>query len=408
MTEGGRAIRREQLLALSNFSEDDLTRAERAGVIQPAADGYRAVDLVKLQLVRQVADSSGGLDRVLNAYEEGRFTLAFLETFLPQEFELRDETYAEVLAEAQVPLEEAEAVLRACGLPVPSLDAPIRSDDYEAFQHMARMRALPVPLEARLHAIRVQSDGLQRAAEVPVKQFNAYIEQPLLQAYAKDHLEAQRLIAEIARAALPTTIGITNWLYGRFLEHEILKDVAVAMEGAARGDWSAAHSQEHDPVIAFVDLVGFTPLAADEGDVEAAGTATMFYDRLLDLARAHGGRLVKMLGDGAMLTFPNGVSAVAAGLEMARDIPAAGLPPARIGLNRGPVVEQSGDMYGLTVNLAARINEYARPNEVLLSASVLPDGAAGVDLEPIGDVTLKGIPRPVTLFRARAVENAAD
>jgi adenylate cyclase len=79
-----------------------------------------------------------------------------------------------------------------------------------------------------------------------------------------------------------------------------------------------------------------------------------------------------------------------------------GLPPARVGINRGPVVAQAGDFYGATVNTAARINDYARPNEVLVSASVVPDGADGIELEEIGEVSLKGVPHPVRLYRARA------
>jgi class 3 adenylate cyclase len=53
------------------------------------------------------------------------------------------------------------------------------------------------------------------------------------------------------------------------------------------------------------------------------------------------------------------------------------------------------------VNLAARITDYARPREVLLAESVIPDGAEGVELEEIGEVTLKGVAAPVRLFRAR-------
>jgi class 3 adenylate cyclase len=65
------------------------------------------------------------------------------------------------------------------------------------------------------------------------------------------------------------------------------------------------------------------------------------------------------------------------------------------------VVVHAGDVFGLTVNVAARINEYARPREVLVSAAVAPDGIPGVDLEEIGEVTLKGVSRPTTLLRAR-------
>jgi class 3 adenylate cyclase len=65
------------------------------------------------------------------------------------------------------------------------------------------------------------------------------------------------------------------------------------------------------------------------------------------------------------------------------------------------VVAQSGDYYGSTVNLAARISDYARPNEVLVSASVFPEPVDGIELEEIGEVTLKGVAQPVHLSRAR-------
>jgi class 3 adenylate cyclase len=67
------------------------------------------------------------------------------------------------------------------------------------------------------------------------------------------------------------------------------------------------------------------------------------------------------------------------------------------------VVTHAGDVFGLTVNVAARINDYARPREVLLSAAVVPDGVPGVELEEIGEVSLKGVQRPIVLLRARPV-----
>jgi class 3 adenylate cyclase len=65
-------------------------------------------------------------------------------------------------------------------------------------------------------------------------------------------------------------------------------------------------------------------------------------------------------------------------------------------------VFQSGDYFGRTVNLAARIGEYARPREVLVSQDVV-DGTSldGVDFTPIGAVDLKGISEPIALFAAR-------
>jgi adenylate cyclase len=153
----------------------------------------------------------------------------------------------------------------------------------------------------------------------------------------------------------------------------------------------------------FVDLVGFTPLVDGAGDHRASQVASRFEDVVIDTARPRNGRIVKMLGDGALLLFTDCEAAVWTGIELVQAIQRAGLPRARIGLHRGPVVTHAGDVFGLTVNVAARINDYARPREVLLSAAVVPDGVPGVELEEIGEVSLKGVQRPIVLLRARPV-----
>jgi class 3 adenylate cyclase len=75
------------------------------------------------------------------------------------------------------------------------------------------------------------------------------------------------------------------------------------------------------------------------------------------------------------------------------------LPRARMGVSTGPVVFQDGDYFGRTVNLAARITDYARPGEVLVSDEVVTASNApqGVRYRPIGSIVLKGIETPVTL-----------
>jgi len=75
--------------------------------------------------------------------------------------------------------------------------------------------------------------------------------------------------------------------------------------------------------------------------------------------------------------------------------------PARVGVNAGPVVFQDGDYFGRTVNVAARIADYARPREVLVSQDVVEAGSLDdVSFELIGDIVLKGLTTPVTLHRA--------
>ncbi|HYY74753.1 MAG TPA: adenylate/guanylate cyclase domain-containing protein, partial [Gaiellaceae bacterium] len=67
----------------------------------------------------------------------------------------------------------------------------------------------------------------------------------------------------------------------------------------------------------------------------------------------------------------------------------------------GSVVFREGDYFGRTVNVAARIADYARPREVLVSEDVRrAAGLEGVSFKEIGEIPLKGIPTPVSLYRA--------
>src|SRR4029078_7246668 len=121
----------------------------------------------------------------------------------------------------------------------------------------------------------------------------------------------------------------------------------------------------------------------------------------------HGGRPIKWLGDGVMCHFPDPGPGVVAALDMVDGRVGAGLPPAHVGLHAGPIVIQEGDYYGQTVNLAARIADYARPGEVLVSESVMDSTMpSGVAFDDIGNVELKGVAGVVHLAAARRSELA--
>ena len=86
---------------------------------------------------------------------------------------------------------------------------------------------------------------------------------------------------------------------------------------------------------------------------------------------------------------------------MVADCVEAGLPPAHVGLHAGPVIFQQGDYYGQTVNVAARIAEYARPGEVVVSQAVVDASAgAAVVFREVGPVELKGVAGTTLLHAA--------
>jgi Adenylate and Guanylate cyclase catalytic domain len=143
-------------------------------------------------------------------------------------------------------------------------------------------------------------------------------------------------------------------------------------------------------------------LTEERGDAAAAVLAETLAQLVEGAARERGGVPVKRLGDGVMLHFREPAAAVLAALELLGRLPAAGLPPAHVGVAAGPVVAQGGDYFGRTVNLAARIGAHAGAGQVLVSQSVA-DAAppAGVVFSEAGEVELKGFARPVRLLEAR-------
>jgi adenylate cyclase len=177
-----------------------------------------------------------------------------------------------------------------------------------------------------------------------------------------------------------------------FVEH-----VESALEQAG------LHSRlDRPPAMCFLDITGYTRLTEERGDAAAADLAARLATLVRRSSQEHDGTPVKWLGDGVMFYFREPAAAVLAALELVEVVGSHGLPPAHVGIHAGPVVFQDGDYFGRTVNLAARIAEYARPGEVLASQEVVDTADGGsVTFTEIGPVELKGVPGTLRLHVAR-------
>jgi adenylate cyclase len=127
-----------------------------------------------------------------------------------------------------------------------------------------------------------------------------------------------------------------------------------------------ADARTAQPVaVVFTDLEGFTAFTARRGD-EAASTLLAEHHRAAGpIVRSRGGRVVKRLGDGLMLAFPDAAAAVHAAVELQGSAPA----PLRLraGVHWGEAVVTRDDLIGHAVNLAARVTEDAKGGQVLVT-----------------------------------------
>lgn len=222
------------------------------------------------------------------------------------------------------------------------------------------------------------------------------VEAPSVEAAHCVHREAHGLEAE-------KLIEVDPDLVAGFLGPAPANDAGAAILPGPGG--------QRDPgirTILFTDIVGSTEACSRHGD-EAAMEMLSVHDRVVREALAdHGGREVKHTGDGIMAAFLTAAGAVRSACAVhgaLRDYN-AGEPTlpviVRIGISAGEPVEQADDLFGSTVQLAARLCARAEPGQVLVS-TVVADLCIGKNLRFVdaGHVELKGFDGPIA---TRAVE----
>jgi class 3 adenylate cyclase len=174
--------------------------------------------------------------------------------------------------------------------------------------------------------------------------------------------------------------------------------------------FSGGGADARDPgirTVLFTDIVNSTSLTNSLGD-EAALTMLGVHDTIVrDALSALGGREVKHTGDGIMASFVSAASAVRCAIQIQRELDkhAQANPErqlkVRVGAAAGEPVEQNNDLFGSTVQLAARLCAHAQPEQILVS-NAIPDLCIGKGLlfEELGEVTLKGFGSPVRAHAA--------
>ncbi len=240
-------------------------------------------------------------------------------------------------------------------------------------------------------------------AEAETRLFHVYVHKRL----QEEGLTGAELVGqtEAISAPLEKLVEPTVLYFHRKAWDRALRDDLVNHLAEEAGLWPTIDATGQVPAaVAFVDLSGFTSLTSAMGDLAAAQIVDRFATIVRDTVAHSLGQVVKQIGDGFMLLFPDAPSALRCGVALERRVSdEPQFPSARLGIHWGPVLYRDGDYVGTTVNLAARLTAEAEAHEVLVTRAV-HDEAAGVDdveLIPVGARRLKGIPDAVELFEAR-------
>jgi adenylate cyclase len=323
-------------------------------------------------------------DDIERAEAEGWLPLlAFERLLLPG---ARRYDLAALVAAAGIDESLARGLWRAVGFPdVPSGLAVFTDRDVEAAR-LAFAQASPREIRngTLLQRVRVISGALARVASVEAGAFSDLLDASQTRGMSDD---------DIALAILDDT---------RFEEISRLIDYVHRLQLRAAAWRNTVLAAEPDTAIAvgFADLAGYTALSATLEAMQISDLVGRWEAVAYDAVATNGARVVKTIGDEVMyvgLTY----EAVLASLALREAAAEAGLPPLRIGLAAGPVVNRDGDYFGPVVNLASRLTELAQPGEVLVPATLHDELRATTEDEfrwiAMGTQTVRSI-GPVEVF----------
>jgi adenylate cyclase len=391
---------REEAASRAGTDAAYVSRLQALGVIASGRDRFSDGDVRRILLATSLEGAGIPLEAVGAAFERGELSLDFLDADSYTRFSaLSDQTFRQVSERTGIPLETLSVIRESLGMAPPEPDDRLRDDELAilpVIELQVEQGFRPASIERLL---RVQGNSTRRAAEQEAAWWYAEVIEP---AYA-----AGKSLEEMGNPDFADRISplMDQAFLAMYHAHQHRNWTANIIEGFEQVLARAGirSTLERLPAICFLDISGYTRLTQELGDDASADVASTLARLVQRSSVQHGGKPIKWLGDGVMFYFDRPGPGVHAALEMVQTLPAAGLPPVHIGLAAGPVLFQEGDYFGQTVNLSARIADYARAGEVLVSRTVV-DGCDedGLAFDDIGPVELKGVQGTTHLLRARA------
>ncbi len=362
------------------------------GLLDGLEDEQRAE---RLALLRHLESEGVPLAEIQRRSEAGTLILGTADRVLGGPPHL---TAEEVSALSGVDVELLSAARRAMGLPVAAAgDSAFTDGDVQAARMIALANAAGLSDEDVLDVLRVLGRGLWAAAEtlraLPIK---------LVLRPGMSELELAEEYGRAVTELYPLLDPVVDHVLTQHLRHAAQSQVISEME---RRGGQLPGSREI--AVCFADLVGFTRIGEEVTPPELGRLALRLEAMAGDLVVAPT-RLVKTIGDAAMLASPEPRALLDSALALVAAAEAEGeeFPQLRAGAALGAALPRAGDWYGRPVNIASRITSIARPGSLLVEGGLRGAAADGYSWSFAGERHLRGVRGTVALFRARHLGGA--
>lgn len=401
MTTADQRLTRAELVERTGASAELVTQLVDAGMLTEGADLRHPLgDIHRVRIARAFVDSGIPLEALRRAAAAGTITFDYYDRLHPTPGPRSVRTYGDVKADVGDQAGLLGQLFAAFGLAEPDPESRLEEAEERMLLDLLSIVRATGERDLSLRVIRLLADATRRSVEAVMTVYDEAVHHVIepaeglpSQAVYERYLEPWTRFAQIAAP-------VNRWLTERHLSHAIDAYSVDSTEHYLALSGFVPKRTEMPPAVAFVDLSGFTRLAEERGDERVASLALDFGQLAEQHAEAEDGRMVKLLGDGALLRFPSAPAAVRATLSLLDALARAGMPPGHAGIHAGPIIVRDGDIFGRTVNLASRIADVAESGQLLVTAEVASSlGSESITLTPAGSAQLQGIAEPVPLLR---------
>ncbi len=330
--------------------------------------------------VRMLLERGASVDDVRRAAQRGQSHLSALSVALgiypPGEIDI-----AEASERTGIPVEDIRTWWHHLGWPDPTLPGSLLNQyDVRLLAILAERIPLGIlPIDVISDFLRTTSSSVDAIAESMLNTLRIGLDQPA-RARGESALDVARTHREVLELLLPDFFEAMGIIFRHATVEGARADLTVNRGGEV---WS-------ERTMVFVDLVDYS-MIAQGASAQLAEVLDGFEMAVSTSATDYGGRLVKLLGDGAMLTFASRDAAIQAARSLVQD---ASLPASRAGVATGAVMMRHADYFGPVVNLASRLAGVVEAGEIAVDDSAPVD-----DAERMYPVQLKGIDDPVKPYR---------
>jgi adenylate cyclase len=348
----------------------------------------------RIALIDELLAEGIPLEEIRHAVEEDR--LVFLR--VERVFGTERWTAREIAEHVGIDVEQALRFRQALGLSRPAPDERVLTDaDVAALRRLREFQAAGLPEDGLFEVARVLGEALSRVAAT----VRLLVREAFLAPGIGEH-ELSARYAAVAQGLSPQLFAVMQQIFDLHLRDQLRND-AIGRAEITHGRMPGATEVS----VAFADLVGFTKLGEQVPAEELGAVAARLVELTTQAARPPV-RLIKTIGDAAMLVSPEPGPLLDAALELVAAADAGGqdFPRLRAGVATGAALHRAGDWYGAPVNLASRITDVARPGSVVVDEAT--QTAAGEDSRwrwsPLAARRIKGVDGTIRLFRARRAE----